>query len=109
MSRIHDTVLFLFADNDGVHFFFFLLLLLLLLLKVLFSYEEAIGYCLGDVVKDKDGVAAAAVFAEMANYIRVEKNMTVAAHLESLYQSVGYFERLNHYIIIHDKGRGRID
>ena len=58
--------------------------------EVLFSYEEAIGYCLGDVVKDKDGVAAAAVFAEMADYIRVEKKMTVAAHLESLYQSVGY-------------------
>ena len=27
---------------------------------VLFSFEEAIGFCVGDVVADKDGVLAAA-------------------------------------------------
>jgi phosphomannomutase len=33
---------------------------------VLFSYEESIGFCCGDVVFDKDGVIGAAVFAEMS-------------------------------------------
>jgi hypothetical protein len=27
--------------------------------KVLFSYEEAIGFCCGDMIVDKDGVSAA--------------------------------------------------
>jgi len=36
---------------------------------VLFAFEEAIGFCIGDLVKDKDGVCAAAVFAEMANQV----------------------------------------
>ena len=34
--------------------------------KVLLSYEEAIGFCLSDEVFDKDGINAAAVFAELA-------------------------------------------
>ena len=36
---------------------------------VLFAYEEAIGFCIGDVVNDKDGVVAASVFTEMAKQL----------------------------------------
>ena len=32
---------------------------------VLFAYEEAIGFCVGDLLKDKDGLSALACFAEM--------------------------------------------
>ncbi len=53
--------------------------------KVLFSYEEAIGFCCGTVTRDKDGVSAAAVFAEMANYYAREEK-TVAQVLELLYK-----------------------
>jgi len=34
--------------------------------KVVVAFEESIGFCCGDLVNDKDGVCAAAVFAEMA-------------------------------------------
>lgn len=36
-------------------------------IKVLFSYEEALGYCIGDVLCDKDGVCAASVVVEIIN------------------------------------------
>jgi phosphomannomutase len=38
--------------------------------EVLFSYEEALGYCVGDLVCDKDGISAAAVFVEIASALK---------------------------------------
>lgn len=46
--------------------------------QVLFAYEEAIGFCIGDLVKDKDGVTAAAVFAEFYKAI-LSEGFTVAS------------------------------
>jgi len=37
--------------------------------KVVVAFEESIGFCCGDLVNDKDGVCAAAVFAEMAGQV----------------------------------------
>lgn len=34
--------------------------------RYLLGYEEALGYCIGDRVRDKDGISAALVFAELA-------------------------------------------
>uniref|UniRef100_A0AAV1VDX1 Phosphoglucomutase n=1 Tax=Peronospora matthiolae TaxID=2874970 RepID=A0AAV1VDX1_9STRA len=69
---------------------------------VLFSFEEAIGFCVGGLVKDKDGVIAAAVFAEMAVQLEATKQMTVAQHLNALYGRYGYFVTQNHYVKCYD-------
>eukprot|EP00945_MAST-04E_sp_MAST-4E-sp1_P002791 g2791.t1 len=66
--------------------------------KVLFAYEQAIGFCLGTVVRDKDGVVASAVFAEMARYLWHEEQKTVAQQLETLCQRYGYFEQYDGYL-----------
>ena len=72
--------------------------------KVLFSYEEAIGFCCGTVVRDKDGVSAAAVFTEMANYF-ARQGKTVTEQLEYLYQKYGYFISNNYYIFVDDPNK----
>jgi phosphomannomutase len=68
---------------------------------VLFSYEEALGFCVGDVVCDKDGVSAAAVFAEMANVLD-QQDTTVHQHLNLLFEKYGHFISYNNYVICRD-------
>jgi phosphomannomutase len=55
-----------------------------------FGFEEALGYTVGELVRDKDGISAAVVFAELAAVLRSEKT-TVLAHLEGLYRRYGLF------------------
>lgn len=60
----------------------------------IFAFEEAIGYMFAGSpgsIKDKDGIAAAAVFAEMAADLG-QWGMSVAQHLESLRELYGFFE-----------------
>jgi len=54
------------------------------------GYEEAQGYTVGTVVRDKDGVSAAVVFAEMAAYLRA-KGRGVLDELEVMYRKYGLF------------------
>lgn len=56
----------------------------------LFGYEESIGYNAADFVRDKDGVMAAMLIAEMAAYYK-RKGMTLLEVLEDLYQEYGYY------------------
>lgn len=71
-------------------------------LNVIFSYEEAIGFTIGDIVKDKDGVSALAFFAEWAIQLN-KRGLTAYEYLQSLYKKYGYFVSANSYFICDDK------
>lgn len=62
-------------------------------------FEEAIGFCLGGLVHDKDGVSAGAAFAEMATYLQKTHGRTIVGQLEHLSQKLGYFSQNNGYIV----------
>lgn len=57
--------------------------------KYLFGFEESIGYLAGTFARDKDGVVASMLIAEMAAYFKT-RNMTVYDGLEELYKKYGY-------------------
>ncbi|PRW56905.1 phosphoglucomutase PGM3 isoform B [Chlorella sorokiniana] len=65
---------------------------------VLFAFEEAIGFMLGQVEHDKDGIAAAAVFAELAADVYA-RGGTLAQHWLQLQQQYGTFEYRSGYFI----------
>ena len=48
-----------------------------------FGYEEALGYCVGDLVRDKDGITAALVAADLAGRLRAEGS-SLADRLDDL-------------------------
>jgi phosphomannomutase len=58
--------------------------------KFVFGFEEALGYTIGELVRDKDGISAAVVFAEMTAVLRAKKT-SVLDHLENLYRRYGLF------------------
>lgn len=69
--------------------------------EVPFGYEEAIGFMFGPEIRDKDGVAATVMFAELVAEVR-RRGLTVHEYLEELYQRYGYFETKNSYFICSD-------
>lgn len=71
---------------------------------VVFAYEEALGYCVGDIAVDKDGISAACIFAEMAIELAHE-GKTVFQHMNSLYERYGEFVSNNSYVICRDPAK----
>ncbi len=57
----------------------------------LFGFEESYGYLSGTHARDKDGVNACLLIAEMAGYYD-KKGMTLYDAMESLYEKYGYFK-----------------
>jgi phosphomannomutase len=55
---------------------------------LLFGYEEALGYCVGDLVRDKDGVTAALVVAELAAELRA-MGSTLLERLDQIFRAHG--------------------
>lgn len=80
---------------------------------VLFCYEEALGYCVGDILADKDGVSAAVVLTEIASELQqgwvdpfplassASSPVITTVHglLQYLYAKYGLFLSYNSYVI----------
>ncbi|HYI00844.1 phospho-sugar mutase [Hyalangium sp.] len=58
--------------------------------QFLFGYEEALGYTVGTVVRDKDGISAALVFADLAAWCQ-SRGTTVLGYLEEIQRRHGLF------------------
>ncbi|KAF5331042.1 hypothetical protein D9619_005708 [Psilocybe cf. subviscida] len=69
--------------------------------EVPFGYEEAIGYMFGPQIRDKDGVAATAMFTELVLSLRSEGKY-VNQYLKELYERYGFFETRNSYFTCND-------
>jgi phosphoglucomutase len=50
-----------------------------------YAFEEAIGYMFGDIVRDKDGIAAATMFLKLVVEI-YERKQTITQLLNELYE-----------------------
>ncbi|HEU0036110.1 MAG TPA: phospho-sugar mutase [Kofleriaceae bacterium] len=58
--------------------------------RFVMGYEEALGYSVGPLVRDKDGVSAAVLFAELTAWNRA-RGKSVHEHLDEIYRKVGLF------------------
>ena len=58
--------------------------------RFVFGYEEALGYTVGELVRDKDGISAAVALAEQAALLAAE-GKTLGHELERLYREFGLF------------------
>jgi len=64
---------------------------------VLLAYEEAIGFMCSTIVRDKDGVSAALVFAELTADVYA-RNLSLSDYLASCYELYGYHVSYNGYL-----------
>jgi phosphomannomutase len=58
--------------------------------RFVLGYEEALGYSVGPLVRDKDGVSACVVFAELVAWNRA-RGKSVLEHLDDIYRRAGLF------------------
>jgi len=58
--------------------------------RFVMGYEEALGYSVGPLVRDKDGVSAAVIAAELTAW-NLARGKTVLEHLDEIYRKVGLF------------------
>lgn len=59
-------------------------------INFVFGFEEAYGYVIKDITRDKDGIQSAIVAAEAAWYYQ-KSQKTLVDVLENIYQKFGYY------------------
>lgn len=74
----------------------------------IFGYEESIGYNVGSYLRDKDGVGATLILAEMAGYYK-KQGKTLIDVLNELYKKYGYYREDTISIVLEGiEGQERI-
>ena len=74
----------------------------------IFGYEESVGYNIGTFVRDKDGVTASLVLAEMAAYYK-KQGKTLIDVLYELFEEFGYYKEKGVSIVLEGvEGQQRI-
>uniref|UniRef100_A0A3B5QVC6 Phosphoglucomutase 2-like 1 n=1 Tax=Xiphophorus maculatus TaxID=8083 RepID=A0A3B5QVC6_XIPMA len=69
--------------------------------RVIFAFEESIGFLCGSIVPEKDGVSAAVVVAEMAAYLQTRK-LSLNQQLQNIYRTYGYHMSKTSYVTCND-------
>lgn len=64
-----------------------------------FAYEESIGSAPGEEVRDKDGITAAMLIAELAANLR-KKGSGILKWLDELYKQYGYFAESQYSLVL---------
>jgi len=67
----------------------------------IFGYEEAIGFLIGDMSLDKDGVRASGVICELIYNIS-QQGKSLMDYLNDQYKKYGYFKTYNRYFFCYD-------
>jgi phosphoglucomutase len=76
--------------------------------EYLFGTEESFGYMPGSYVRDKDGIGALCMAAEIAGYLKSQKR-TMASHLLKLFATYGAWqESLINVDLVGEEGAARI-
>ncbi|MBU5669348.1 phospho-sugar mutase [Peptoniphilus sp. MSJ-1] len=57
----------------------------------IYGYEESIGYCIGNHIRDKDAIITTMIIAELAGYLK-KKNLKIKDYIKEIYDEYGYFE-----------------
>lgn len=70
-------------------------------IRILFAFEEAIGFMCGDVVLDKDGVSALAVMCELIASVYRDRS-SLQEFLQRIYCQYGYHISNNSYYFCYD-------
>lgn len=74
----------------------------------LFGFEEAIGFMVGGISWDKDGISAGCVFGEMASYYQREEGKTCLEKLNQLRNECGLYLTKNSYFFCYDPEKVKI-
>jgi phosphomannomutase len=69
--------------------------------RSIFCYEEAIGFCCGNLVFDKDGISALGVFCDLTMSV-YNSGKSLKDHMQSLYDKYGEFVSQNGYFFLKD-------